>query len=98
MRERERWENSLQPITTLISPYGKGYSTPPPPPPVTVTVILGHSVFHIFITQHTRCKVYNLLALHLAVYILGFKGLLQPSNPTILLKSIWPLFKDAAQC
>lgn len=52
------------------------------PSPVTVTVILGHSVFHIYITQHTRCKVYNLLALHLAVFILGFKGLLQSPKPT----------------
>lgn len=47
------------------------------PSPGTITVILSHSVFYIYITQHTRCKEYNLLALHLAVQILGFRRLLQ---------------------
>lgn len=47
------------------------------PSPGTITVILSHSVFYIYITQHTRCKEYNLLTLHLAVQILGFRRLLQ---------------------
>lgn len=54
---RESWENSLQPITSHSSPYGKGYSTSLLPSTVTVTVILSYSVFHIYVTQHTRCKV-----------------------------------------
>ncbi len=93
-----RWENTLQPIRTLKSPNGKGYSSPPPPPPVAGTVIFGHFVFHIYITQHTICKLYNLLALHLAVWIFVFKELLQPPNPTQSYWKVVATFKKMRRC